>query len=178
MHFVTSRAEGARREAVAPMVLLLKNVLFTVVIPGTAAVYVPVLITWNRAPAWGVSGAIAIALLAVGGAAYLWCVWEFATFGHGTPAPIDAPKKLVIRGLYKYTRNPMYVSVLTMILGWAVLFHDKRLVPYAFFLGLGFQAFVVFYEEPHLRRLFGDQYDEYRARVHRWLPRRPKGPTV
>jgi len=155
------------------MTLLLKNVLFTVVIPGTAAVYVPLLVTRNQEASWGPSGAIAIALLVVGGAAYLWCVWEFATYGRGTPAPTDAPKRLVIRGLYKYTRNPMYLSVVTMLAGWASLFRSMPLAIYAFVLGVAFQAFVTLYEEPHLRGLFGNQYEDYCARVHRWLPTRP-----
>lgn len=160
------------------MVLVLKNVLFTLVIPGTAAVYVPMLFCRDRVPIWGAPGAVAVALLAVAGAAYIWCVWEFATFGRGTPAPMDAPKRLVIRGLYNYTRNPMYLSVLTMILGWALLFRSVPLVLYAFFLGVGFQAFIVLYEERHLRREFGNEYEDYLRRVRRWMPWRPSRTTA
>ncbi len=158
------------------MVLLLKNLLFTLVVPGTVAIYVPLLITQNRSPASGPTLAIALALLVAGGAIYVWCVWDFAAFGRGTPAPIDAPKKLVIRGLYRYARNPMYVGVLAVTLGWAVLFQAATLVIYALFLGICFHLFVVFYEERHLRREFGSEYEGYCAQVSRWLPRLPRRP--
>ncbi len=152
--------------------LLLKNLLFTVVVPGTLAVYVPLRVAQNRfSPASGLTFAIALAMLVVGGTIYAWCVWDFAAFGRGTPAPIDAPKKLVIRGLYRYTRNPMYVGVLTVMLGWAVLFQATTLFMYALSFGVFFHLFIVFYEEPHLRREFGGEYDDYRAEVDRWLPR-------
>ena len=154
--------------------LLLKNLLFTAVAPGTVAVYVPLLIAESRSPASLGAFVVALALFAVGGATYAWCVWDFAAFGRGTPAPIDAPKRLVIRGLYRFTRNPMYVGVLTVILGWAVLFQSAILVVYALFVGTCFHLFIVFYEERHLRRRFGAEYEDYCARVGRWLPRLPR----
>jgi len=152
------------------VVLFLKNLLFTVLVPGTVAVFLPLQISHGRAVASGPTLAIAVALLALGAAIYGWCVWDFATFGRGTPAPIDAPKKLVVRGLYHYSRNPMYVGVLTVILGWAVLFRAGHLVLYALVVGSCFQLFIVFYEERFLAREFGQQYENYRARVNRWLP--------
>ena len=103
------------------MALLLKNLLFTVLVPGTVAVYIPLLIARDLSSASGATFVMGLALLAIGIAIYAWCGWDFATFGRGTPAPIDAPKKLVVRGLYRYTRNPMYVGALTVILGWAAL---------------------------------------------------------
>jgi protein-S-isoprenylcysteine O-methyltransferase Ste14 len=162
------------------VVLLLKNLLFTILLPGTVAVYVPLLLVRDRAAGSGIWLVLSLAFFLAGAAIYSWCVWDFATFGRGTPAPIDAPKKLIVRGLYHYTRNPMYVGVLTAILGWAVLFKALDLLIYALCIGLCFQLFVVFYEEPHLRRVFGISYEEYRARVGRWLPgigrrRRPHG---
>jgi protein-S-isoprenylcysteine O-methyltransferase Ste14 len=153
------------------MLLLLKNILFTVVVPGTVAVYVPLIIARDRGPASGLLFACALLVLAVGAIIYAWCVWDFATFGRGTPAPIDAPKQLVSRGLYRYTRNPMYVGVLTVILGWVLMFRAPVLILYALMIGGCFQLFIVFYEEPHLRREFGKGYDEYCAQVGRWLPR-------
>jgi protein-S-isoprenylcysteine O-methyltransferase Ste14 len=151
-------------------VLVLKNLLFTVVVPGTVAVYVPLLIVRDQAAASRLWTAAAIILFLAGGSIYSWCVWDFASFGRGTPAPIDAPKKLVARGLYRYSRNPMYVGVLTTILGWATLFKAPRLLVYALCVGLCFHLFVVLYEEPHLQELFGGSYEDYRARVGRWLP--------
>jgi len=152
------------------MALLFKNLLFTVVVPGTVAVYVPLLFMRGRSVGSGSWQLAAAVLFVIGGAIYSWCVWDFATFGRGTPAPIDAPKQLVVRGLYNYTRNPMYLGVLTTILGWAVLFREARILLYALCIGMCFHLFVVAYEEPHLRKVFGRSYAEYCGRVRRWLP--------
>jgi protein-S-isoprenylcysteine O-methyltransferase Ste14 len=151
--------------------LLLKNLLFTVLVPGTVAVTVPLLLTRERTPATGPVWALAIVVLAAGALVYAWCIWDFATFGRGTPAPIDAPKRLVVRGLYRVTRNPMYVGVLGVILGWALLFRSAALSAYGLAVWSGFQTFIVFYEEPHLRQVFGAEYEAYCGRVGRWLPR-------
>ena len=156
------------------MALLLKNLLFTFVVPGTVAVAVPLLLAGSRSVAPGGSRAIALSLFGVGTLIYGWCVWDFASFGRGTPAPIDAPRKLVVRGLYRFTRNPMYVGVLTVILAWAVLFQSAGLALYAAIVAACFHTFVVVYEEPHLGRLFGDSYAAYQAEVRRWLPGRPR----
>jgi protein-S-isoprenylcysteine O-methyltransferase Ste14 len=157
------------------MLLFLKNLLFTLLLPGTVAGYLPWLMMRNDSFTWGAGTALAILLFATGGAIYSWCVWDFAAFGRGTPAPIDAPKRLVVRGLYRYTRNPMYVGVLTVIIGWVVLFEAFRLLVYAACVGTCFQLFVVFYEEPHLKRAFGKPYREYVNQVGRWLPRIRRG---
>ena len=125
------------------MTLLLKNLVFTVLAPGTVALYVPLLISGRQSSPSAWSLALALLACAVGGAIYAWCVWGFATFGRGTPAPIDAPKKLVIRGLYRYTRNPMYVGVLTVILGWVFLFQSVFLVVYAVLVGKGFHLVIL-----------------------------------
>lgn len=154
------------------MILLLKNVLFTLLVPGTIAVYLPLRIARDRSVSSGPLFAAACLLLAIGASVYSWCVWDFATFGRGTPAPIDAPKKLVVRGLYRYTRNPIYVGVLTVILGWALLFRAAGLILYALGVGICFHLFVLLHEEPALRRTFGREYQEYCTRVGRWLPRR------
>jgi protein-S-isoprenylcysteine O-methyltransferase Ste14 len=101
--------------------ILLKNLIFTLVVPGTVGVYVPLLIAREQAPVSGSRFAIALTLLTAGGALYAWCVWNFAVVGRGTPAPIDASKKLVTHGPYRFARNPMYLGVLVVILGLAVL---------------------------------------------------------
>jgi protein-S-isoprenylcysteine O-methyltransferase Ste14 len=153
------------------MVLLLKNLLFTVLVPGTVAVYLPLRIASAHAPTSPWVSALALPVFALGLAIYAWCVWDFASFGRGTPAPIDAPKHLVVRGLYRYVRNPMYVGVLCVIAGWVLWFQSGALVAYAVVVATCFQLFVVLYEEPHLREVFGDEYAAYCARVSRWLPR-------
>ena len=153
------------------MKLLLKNLLFTLVVPGTIAVYVPLFLARDRAPASGLVLFLALALLAMGGVIYAWCVWDFAVFGRGTPAPIDAPKKLVVRGLYRYSRNPIYVGVLTALVGWAVMFRGTNVLIYALCVGICFHLFVVLYEEHRLGQQFGAEYHEYCEKVGRWLPR-------
>lgn len=152
------------------MALLVKSLLFTVLVPGTVAVYVPLLIVRGHSPASGLAFAVALALLIAGAAIYAWCVWDFATSGRGTPAPLGAPKKLVVRGLYHHTRNPMYIGVLTSILGWAALFRAPSLVLYTLVVGACFHLFVVLYEERHLAAEFGNEYEAYRSEVARWLP--------
>jgi len=159
------------------MTLVLKNLLFTVLVPGTVVFYVPLQIAGDAPMTSGLQAAIAFIALAIGGAIYAWCVWDFASFGRGTPAPIDAPKKLVIRGLYRYSRNPMYVGVLTIAFGWALLFASLDIAIYAACVFLCFHSFVRFYEEPHLAREFGSEYEAYTARVGRWLPRLRAGAT-
>jgi len=153
------------------MALAVKNLLFTVFVPGTVAGFLPWRFTRGESLSSSAGIAIALLLFAAGGAIYFWCLWDFASFGRGTPAPVDAPKRLVVRGLYRYTRNPMYVGVLTVIFGWVVLFGALGLLVYLAFVATCFQLFVVYYEEPHLSRTFGESYQEYLARVGRWLPR-------
>ena len=158
--------------------LLLKNLVFTILAPGTLGVLVPVLIAGDRPPVTGVLRVIALSVLALGASIYARCVWDFASFGRGTPAPIDPPKRLVVRGLYRYVRNPMHMGILTVILGWAMFFGDRGLVLYAVCVFIAFHAIIRLYEEPHLRRDFGPEYSAYTSEVRRWLPRRPRTPDV
>jgi protein-S-isoprenylcysteine O-methyltransferase Ste14 len=165
------RSEGA-------VLLFLKNLLFTVIVPGTVAVYVPLSLAAGRGglpPGWGVAQYAALLPLASGCAVYFWCLWDFATFGRGTPAPIDAPRRLVVRGLYHYVRNPMYVGVLLVIAGWALLFSSRLILGYWFIVAVFFHLFVVAVEEPSLRGKFGKSYGQYCREVGRWVPRVSRG---
>jgi len=159
------------------MWLFLKNLLFTVLVPGFVAGWVPLVYLLRRAPgpALGVwPRVLAAPPLLLGLLVYLACVWQFATTGRGTPAPIDPPKKLVMRGLYRWVRNPMYLGVLLLVLGESILFRRLTLVLYLVFLASAFQLFVVLYEEPALRRRFGAIYSDYCNSVNRWWPGKPK----
>lgn len=154
------------------MALFLKNLVFTVLVPGTVAVYLPHAIASSRAstPFDLARLLIAAALFLLGGAIYFWCLWDFAVSGRGTPAPIDPPTELVIRGLYHRVRNPMYLGVLTVVAGWVVYYRSIRLIEYAVTLAVLFHLFVVLVEEPLLRRRFGAAYEAYRRTVPRWMP--------
>ncbi len=151
------------------MVLALKNLLFTLVVPGTVGVYVPLMLSRNRAAGTGLIFALALLLFTIGGSIYAGCVFDFASFGRGTPLPLNAPKYLVRRGLYRHSRNPMYVGVLTVIFGWAVLYQSLAVAVYGPVVALCFYSFVVFFEEPILRKRFGSEYEQYCAEVPRWL---------
>jgi len=96
---------------------------------------------------------------------------RFALEGLGTPAPIAPPRNLVVSGLYRYVRNPIYVAVVAVILGQAVLFADWHLLGYGALIWLLFHIVVIAYEEPTLRQSYGAEYESYCANVPRWLPR-------
>lgn len=151
------------------MLLFLKNLIFTIFVPGTVAVYVPVFVFSHEPAQLSLKALAGALLLAIGGAIYLWCLWDFASAGRGTPAPIDPPKHLVVRGLYRYSRNPMYVGVVAAIFGWALSFGAQSIAMYGLSVGTFFHLWVVLYEEPHLRQVFGSSYEEYCQQVSRWL---------
>jgi len=151
--------------------IALRSLVFTFVVPGTVAGWAPWAIargaTLAAAAPWRWLG---IVPLAAGLAIYVWCVVDFATAGRGTPAPIDAPRELVTRGLYRRTRNPMYVGVTSVLVGETWLFASPALALYTLCVVAAFNLFVRAYEEPTLHRLFGEAYDRYCAAVPRWFP--------
>lgn len=152
--------------------LAIRSLLFLILIPGTVAGYIPlrILRASGRLSLPGVSAVSVLAgcLILLGAAVLLRCVWDFLVAGRGTLAPIDPPQHLVVRGLYHYTRNPMYNGVLAVLLGEAWLFHSTALLLYAAVIFTMFHLFVVLYEEPALTSRFGESYRDYRAVVPRW----------
>ena len=154
---------------------LLGSAIFLVIAPGTLAMYIPYAWTrWRIGPALlGLSWlrVVGVIFLVLGLPVLVDSFARFALHGLGTPAPIAPPQRLVITGLYRYVRNPMYVAVLLLILGQGLLFGSVSLLEYGIVVWLGFFAFVLFYEEPTLRAQFGDEYREFCANVPRWLPR-------
>jgi protein-S-isoprenylcysteine O-methyltransferase Ste14 len=150
---------------------LARTAVFTVIVPGTVAGYLPLRIVGRdgEAPSgWSYVGVVPVA---IGLLIYAWTAFDFAWTGRGTPAPIDPPRQLVVRGLYRYMRNPMYVGVLLVIVGEAALRRSWRTAEYALAVTAMFGVFVVLVEEPLLRSQFGTAYADYCARVPRWLPR-------
>lgn len=150
----------------------LKTVVFTILAPGFVTVGVPYLLLGPRAEfEIGLLRFVGGLPIALGAATYLWCAWDFVFTGCGTPAPIDPPKVLVATGPYRLVRNPMYVAVGLVLGSEAILFQSYKLVVYALLAWLACHLFVVFYEEPALRRKFGAAYEAYRKTVLRWTPK-------
>jgi protein-S-isoprenylcysteine O-methyltransferase Ste14 len=154
--------------------LAARSLFWVAVLPGTVGVYVP----WryfgvNRIrPDLGRPLHVAgLAAILAGAALLVACVWEFARSGRGTLSPVDPPRQLVIHGLYRHVRNPMYLSVTLMVLGQVLLTGSRDLLAYVALVFVGFNLFVMGYEEPNLRHRFGPAYEDYTRNVGRWLPR-------
>ena len=148
--------------------LLLRAILVFLAMPTVVAVVIPLgwlYLAGNLdvvfAPGW--------IILGLGFGALVWCVRDFYVIGKGTLAPWEPPQKLVVAGLYRYSRNPMYVSVLLMLTGWAMTFGDWPLVVYAAVVAVGFHLRVTLNEEPFLAEKHGNDWEEYSTQVRRWL---------
>ncbi|HYJ78668.1 MAG TPA: isoprenylcysteine carboxylmethyltransferase family protein [Longimicrobiaceae bacterium] len=155
----------------------LRTLCFALTFVATALVLLPLwVVGWQRGERIFASSlaAAGIVPLALGVALMLWCWWDFAVRGRGTPAPFDPPRALVIAGPYRYVRNPMYIAAGLVLLGEAAIFGAPRLLLYGLAFAAVAHSFVVLYEERTLRRRFGADYDTYRAAVHRWLPAPPR----
>ena len=158
------------------VVLALRSIAWALLLPGLFAGYVPwrffglahVQIDLNRPPPAHIVG---LAMVAAGAALLIACIWEFASSGRGTLAPVDPPRELVVRGLYRYVRNPMYLSVTMIVLGEVLLTGSCGLLIYWAVWFVATNLFVIGYEEPTLRRRFGESYERYTRDVGRWLPR-------
>ena len=154
---------------------ILGSALFFVVAPLMLAGLIPWAVThWEfQAPFGGVelTRVAGIALIIAGVPGLLDSFARFAVQGLGTPAPIAPTQNLVVTGLYRHVRNPIYVAVVAIILGQAALFGNVPLFWYGAVLWLAFHLFVLAYEEPTLRETFGAEYENYRGNVPRWIPR-------
>lgn len=151
------------------------SIAFLAVAPGVVAGVVPWLLTrWHSTspPVW--LQALGWLAIAVGSGVLLEAFGRFAVEGLGTPAPVAPTEHLVVGGLYRYIRNPMYVAVAAVILGQAAVLGRWVLVGYAVLFGATVWSFVRWYEEPTLLRQFGTEYEQYRQTVPGWWPRRPR----
>ena len=155
-------------------VLWLRSVFFTLVLPGSVLLWVPLWISTQTGGMLELGAArwIGLPVLIIGVGGLLWCIWDFGRQGKGTLAPVDPPRFVVRGGLYRCVRNPMYLSVLIALGGEALLFSSFWLIVWAAIVAIAFHVFVVAYEEPALRRQFGASYEAYCRAVSRWLPRR------
>jgi protein-S-isoprenylcysteine O-methyltransferase Ste14 len=152
---------------------LVGSAIFLVIAPGTLAVFLPWYFThWQFAPplfpgARWLGGVLIVTGLPI----LLDSFARFALQGLGTPAPVMPPKHLVVTGLYRHVRNPMYVAVTALIIGQGLLLGSVAVLAYGAIVWAGFFLFVLAYEEPALDGQFADEYKRYRANVRRWVPR-------
>jgi len=159
----------------------MRAVTYATLFVGFLLVFVPGrVLEWSgvRRPATlGLTQVLGLAVVVVGGAVALWCILTFVFVGKGTPAPFDPPRRLVVRGPYRFVRNPMYIGAALALAGAALFYGSWPLLAYTAAFLLITQLFVLLYEEPTLRRMFGAEYEEYCRRVERWLPilRGPRG---
>jgi protein-S-isoprenylcysteine O-methyltransferase Ste14 len=136
---------------------------------------VPWLLTrWDAESQPAALRVLGIVVLVAGGALVVETTARFALHGRGTPAPWAPPERFVERGSYRFVRSPMYLGVLLLVLGQGLVLGRDILYAWAVAAWLMFTGFLAFYEEPQLRGRFGASYDDYRSRVRRWLPTRPR----
>ena len=151
------------------------SALFFAVAPGVVAGLVPWWLTgWRFDPIWLPVRVVGALLTIVAATALVSGFVRFVVEGIGTPAPVAPTQHLVVGGLYRYVRNPIYIALITAIVGQSLLFGQLGLLAYAAIVGLAVWAFATFYEEPYLAERFGAEYEEYRRAVPGWLPRRPR----
>jgi protein-S-isoprenylcysteine O-methyltransferase Ste14 len=154
---------------------ILGSALFLIFAPGIVAGLVPWWISkWNvQEPFFGFAPirALGVVLVVVSVVVLLESFGRFALQGVGTPAPVFPTRHLVVKGLYRYVRNPMYLAVVSVIFGQAMIFANVGLLVYGALSWMTFHLFVLAYEEPTLQRTFGAEYDAFRANVPRWIPR-------
>jgi protein-S-isoprenylcysteine O-methyltransferase Ste14 len=159
-----------------------RAVTYATLFIGLVLVFLPArLLSWSgvtNAPAIGVAEATGMLAAAIGAALALSCIFTFALHGKGTPAPFDPPRHLVVRGPYRFVRNPMYLGAATALAGAALFFRSVALAGYVAAFLLMTHAFVVWYEEPTLRTTFGPEYERYCRQVRRWWPRLKAGMPV
>ncbi|WP_455245102.1 methyltransferase family protein [Petrachloros mirabilis] len=148
--------------------MFLRALIAFLVLPGTVAFIVPVAWLWYT-DRTQLDLPFGLVILVVGVAGLMWCVRDFYVSGKGTLAPWAPPEKLVVVGLYRYSRNPMYISVALMLLGWAVSFGSLFLYLYTLIVVTAFHIRVVWGEEPWLARKYGSDWERYSSQVRRWL---------
>jgi len=150
----------------------LKSLLFLIFAPGVIAGLIPLaFLRTGPQIQMGAFSFLSFPLWLIGILTLLWCFWDFVQKGKGTPAPIDPPKELVVSGLYRYVRNPMYVGVFLILIGHFLWFGYWSLLAYAGFFLIPVHLFVTLYEEPDLKKRFGSAYQAYLGKVPRWIPR-------
>ena len=153
----------------------IKTLLWSIFVPGSVTLVVPHFLLSSRGNyldfEFSYLRLVGLLPIIAGVLLYIWCAWDFTFTGKGTPAPFDPPKELVMKGPYRYVRNPMYIFVGLALAGEAIIFKSMRVLIFAVAALAFSHVWVLVYEEPTLRRKFGEAYKDYCRRVSRWLPR-------
>ncbi len=162
------------------MFVIFRAITYATLFIGFLLIYLPARVLASagivRPPVIAVPQIVGIIAGTIGAAVALWCIFTFATIGKGTPAPFDPPRRLVVRGPYRFVRNPMYIGAALALAGAALFYKSPPLLAYAAAFLLVCHLFVRSYEEPTLRRTFGADYEAYCRRVRRWWPAAPTVP--
>lgn len=154
--------------------LILRNLVFTILQPGIVAGLIPYLIVENGKALfsdahWEWQQYIGMVFFALGLFVLTICLSSFIVKGRGTLSPLDPTRRLVTDGLYRFSRNPMYIGVIFILIGETVFFESYALLMYSALVFTGFNLFIAFVEEPRLRRDFGEEYRAYTQKVGRWI---------
>lgn len=160
------------------MFVLIRTIIYATAFIGFMLVFLPSrVLSWSgivRPENIGVAQFVGVIVAASGGLLALWCIFTFNFSGRGTPAPFDPPRLLVDVGPYRYVRNPMYIGAGLALAGAALFYQSWALLGYCVILVVITHLFVTLYEEPTLRRTFGDAYARYCERTRRWWPVRKR----
>jgi len=154
--------------------LLLRNLFFTILQPGLAAGVIPYFILGTAVDQvlvqpWQGFRYVALTVFAIGFIMMIHCILRFVVEGKGTISPVDPTKRLVTHGLYRFSRNPMYVGVMLILIGEAMFFRSGSLWMYALIIFVALNIFILLHEEPRLRKVFGEEYERYCKNVSRWI---------
>ncbi len=162
---------------IANLWLLLRNIVAIVLFPGVVTVYIPYLILRPvrllAINEWSISQIGSSLVILAGLTILMAAIWPFAYRGRGTLAPFDETRQLIVSGLHRYVRNPMYIGVMLMLIGESWFFQSLEMLWYSLVFFLIINIVVVAYEENRLRFKYGEEYEQYLKNVGRWIPRRP-----
>ena len=163
------------------MFIFVRAIIYSALFIGFVLIYAPArVLSWSgiaRPAAIEGPQVVGILIGTAGAVVALWCILAFASLGRGTPMPLDPPRRLVITGPYRFVRNPMYIGAALALVGAALVYESLPLLGYAGFFLIATHLFVVWHEEPTLRRTFGPDYEAYCGCVRRWWPSVGATPT-
>ena len=156
------------------MLIFVRAIVYSALFIGFVLIYAPArVLSWSgitRPVAIEGPQVVGILIGTAGAVVAVWCILAFASLGRGTPMPLDPPRRLVIKGPYRFVRNPMYIGAALALVGAALVYESLPLLSYAGLFLVATHFFVLWYEEPTLRRTFGPDYEAYCDRVRRWWP--------